>query len=336
MFPFGRWYSDLTVVVCLTAVAVVMVISDVPGWLRIGFVVPLVTVLPGYAFIGLLYPRTERASPRVFDETEGGLSESIPTKEGIDTVERIVLAVLSSLILVPAVVLGTNFTPWGITVEPILAGLAGLTGVLVLGTAVRRLRVPSSQRYAPSFSFLSTLLYTRSTPTFGSTGSSPYPFNIALVIAIVLFASSLGYAAVNPPTGDGFTELYIETGDVTGETESMYPSQFAAGETRALPVTVANRENEETAYGLVVLQQRVNRTDTDERVVETDRITQQRFTLDQGENWSQPMSVSPSMSGSDLRLVLLLYRGDIPTDPSIDTAYRVLRLPIDVDGGGGS
>lgn len=336
MFPLGRWYSDLTVVVCLTVVAVVMVLGGVSGLLRMVVVVPLVTVLPGYAFIAVLYPRKAGASPRVFDESDRGFSASVPTKEGIDTVERVVLSVLSSLILVPAVVLGTNFTPWGITVEPILAGLAGVTGMFVVCAAVRRLRVPSSQRYEPSFSFVSTILYSRSPSRFGSTDSSTSLFNIALVIGIVLFASSLGYAAINPPTGDGFTELYIETGDVTGDTVSMYPSQFAAGETRQLPVTVANREHEPTDYGLVMFQQRVSRTNAEERVIETDRITQQRFTLDQGDNWSQSMRVSPSMSGSDLRIVLLLYRGEIPADPSTDTAYRVLRLPINVAGGGGS
>lgn len=336
MFPFGRWFSDLLVVVCLTAVAVLMVISDISSLLRVVFVIPLVTVLPGYAFIAILYPGAARASPRVFDDRGRKLSDSIPTKGGINTVERIVLSVLSSLILVPAVVLGTNFTPWGISIEPILAGVVGLTGVLVFGAAVRRLRVPSSQRYTPSFSVLSTVLYTRKTPTLSSTGPSQYLFNIALVIAIVLFVSSLGYAAVNPPTGDGFTEMYIETGDVTGDTESMYPSQFAAAETRSIPVTVANRENQVTDYGLVVLQQRVDGTGADERVTEVDRITQQRFTLNQGEDWSQSITVSPSMSGTDLRLVVLLYRGDIPADPSTDTAYRTLRLPIDVAGEGGS
>ncbi len=37
------------------------------------------------------------------------------------------------------------------------------------------------------------------------------------------------------------------------------------------------------------------------------------------------------MQGDDLRLTLLLYNGEPPAEPTADNAYRVARLPIEVE-----
>ena len=333
MFPLNRWFGDLALVGFLTAVAAVAVVSGASGWLRTAAVVPLVTVLPGYAFVALLYPRSGTTTSETFDRTNRGISTLRSEKVGIDPIERIVLSVLISIVIVPVVVLGANFTPWGITLGPILVGVVGCTALLLLGASVRRLSVPSEERFAPDYSVLRSLLSGRGTGGFESMNSNRDPFNVAVVIALVLLVASVGYAAANPPTEDGFTELYVQTGEVTGETESMYPSRFAAGESRSVPLVVANEEGLETEYTLILLEQRVDRTGTDERVTDTVPITRQRFSLEPGENRTESVTVSPTMSGSDLRIAVLLYRGDAPDEPSAASAYRVLRLPIDVASG---
>ncbi len=336
MYPLGRWFGDLAVVGFFTAVAATAVASGASGWLRTAAVVPLVTVLPGYAFVALLYPRSGTTDSESFDQKNRGLSTSRSEKAGIDPIERIVLSVLLSVVIVPVVVLGSNFTPWGITLGPVFVGVVGCTALLLLGATVRRLSVPSEERFTPDYSILRSPLSSRDTGGFGSTNSGRDPFNVALVVAVVLLVASVGYAAANPPSEDGFTELYVQTGEVTGETESMYPSQFAAGESRPLPLVVANEERLETRYTLVVLEQRVDRTGTDERVTETVTVTRQQFSLEPGENRTESVTIAPTMSGSDLRITVLLYRGGVPDDPSMDSAHRVLRLPIDVESGDGA
>jgi hypothetical protein len=68
-----------------------------------------VLFVPGYTLIEALYPKAEE----------------------LDRIERIALNVGLSLAMVPLVGLALNYTPWGITLEPILASLSAL--VLVLG-----------------------------------------------------------------------------------------------------------------------------------------------------------------------------------------------------------
>jgi hypothetical protein len=46
------------------------------------------------------------------------------------------------------------------------------------------------------------------------------------------------------------------------------------------------------------------------------------------------LPVRPEKTGENLRLVVLLYRGSPPENPTAETAYRVLRLGVDVSGGG--
>lgn len=318
MSQSGRCDTDLWVVAGLTLLAVAAVTSGIEGVVRTALVVPLVTVLPGYAFVALLYPRPDTTRGPPFDHR--GDPPGPGGEGGLGTPGRLVFSVLSSIVIVPLVVLGANFTPWGITRWPVLAGVALVTTGLLAGALARRHRLPVGHRARPTFIGGLGRQYT------GDTAGA-----IALVIATSLLVGSLGYAAANPPASEGVTELYLATDDVTGETESLYPAEFAVNQTRSLPVVVANREHEPTAYGLVVAQQR---TGDDGRIIETAPITRKRFTLAHGENWSESVAVTPSFQGTDTRFVVLLYHDSIPDDPGLDNADHALRLPITVETGG--
>lgn len=335
MPSFDRWYVDLSLVVFLTGLAVFVVSAGVSGPFRIVVVLPLVTVLPGYAVVAALFPRAGSQDTRTFDENELGLQNPLPTKEGIDPLERVVFSVVATLVIVPVVALVANFTPWGITLDPILFGVAGVTVLFALVGFVRRAGVPTERRYRlqPS-QLVSNLSYTSTTAGFGTDADRRRLFNVALAVGVLLFATSIGYAVVNPPTGEGFTEFYVDTDNVTGDTQSMYPSQFESGESRTLPVNVTNQEHERVEYQVLVLVQRVDGTGEDAQVRDEQRVARRTVTLDHGETRTLRFQIAPSRSGSDLRIVLLLYRGGVPDDPSLDNAYRSLRLPIDVGGGG--
>lgn len=338
MVSENRWYLDLALVAFLTGLVFLVVTIETSGWLRAMLVVPFVTLLPGYALVAFFYPAVGQSATRTFDENESGLQNPLPTKQGVDTVERLVFSVLASIIVVPAITVISNFTPWGIALLPILVGVAAFTLLFTLGALGRRVRLPPERRFVlqPSKT-LANLQYTTRRNVFGAGESKIQMFNVALGISILLFATSVGYAALNPPQGEGFSEFYVETGEVTGDTQSMYPSQFDAGETRELPIAVTNQEHEQIQYRLVVLLQRVDGGGGSQAEVrEEQQLTQRSFTVDQGETQNISLSISPTMTGSDLRLSLLLYRGDVPSDPSLANAYRSLRLPIDVGTASGS
>lgn len=332
----NRWYIDLAIVGGLTGFILFVIVIGVGGWFRAGFAVLLVTLLPGYALVALLFPAGEGKASRAFDENKRGLRNSLSGKTGIDPVERFVLSVSSSLVLVSVIALVANFTPWGITLIPILFGTAGLTLILALSALGRRARLPPRRRYAPNFSRLvSNVRYSVPRSGFSVDDTWTRRFNVALVASLLLFAGTVGFAAMNPPQSDGFTEFYVETGNVTAETQSMYPSQFGAGETRELPVAVTNQEHERTEYTLFVLLQQIDGDDADATVREERQLGTESFALEPDATRNLSLSITPRTTGTDLRLVLLLYEGEPPTDPSIDTAYRVLRLPIDVEDGSG-
>jgi uncharacterized membrane protein len=63
-----------------------------------------------------------------------------PTKEGIEGLERIGLSIGVGLALIPIIALLLNYTPWGITLEPIVASIAVLTEVLAVVCVVRKFR----------------------------------------------------------------------------------------------------------------------------------------------------------------------------------------------------
>jgi uncharacterized membrane protein len=327
MSPLDRWYIDLSLVTFLTGLAVLTVSFGVTGVPRLALVVPLVTVLPGYAFIALLYPSSGSHSVPTVDENRKGLRNPLPSKNGVDTVERAVFAVISTLVIVPCVALLTDFTPWGIAVQPVLFGLAGVTMLCTVGGLVRRHRLPAESRYTPQFSqVVENLTYSADSTAFGQTKSRHRLFNVALGVSLLMLASSVGYAAVNPPQAGGFTEFYVETDTVTGDTQAMYPSQFVAGETRTLPVTITNQEHEQQTYEAVVEIQRMSGTE----VVESTREDSRTVTVAHNQSTTLEFPVSPEQRGSDLRLLVSLYRGEAPADPSADSAYRTLRLPITV------
>jgi len=114
------WYSAWAwAVLCFLVVTSlsVFVLPQVEPWIYLRYVFGAVYVLyvPGAVFIEALYPK----------------------RDELEDLERFALGVGLSLALVPLVGLVLNYTPWGIRLNPIYAGLSLLTLVLT-GAGVYR------------------------------------------------------------------------------------------------------------------------------------------------------------------------------------------------------
>lgn len=337
------WYVDLAAVVAVTGLATFGLLADLSGFPRLAVALPLVIFLPGYALVSVLFPDGVSDEHRSFDDWKTGLQNPIPDGRGIDSIERLVLSVVLSIALIPTVALASSITPWGVTVRPILAGVGLVTIALALVGIVARSRCSPDRRFVPSLpaaSLASLGFSSRSRSAYDSTNAKV--FNVALACSLLFLLASAGYAIANPPQGEGFTEFYVETENVTGGTETMYESSYTSGETQDLTVFVDNQEHREVTYTTVVQLQRVeyaggdgagdgNGTDSDAATVrETDELTRASITVPDGERESQTLEIAPTMAGDDLRLVVLLYEGEPPSEPSADDAYRVIRLPVEV------
>ena len=323
------WFFDLAAVIAVTGVLTFGIISGMEGAVRTVLAIPLVLVLPGYALVSALFPDKPNDDYQSFDTKKTGLGSPLLVSGGLEAIERAILSIVFSVALVPAITLFAAVTPGGVTLEPILIGLSMLTVMLALLAIGTRYRCPADRRFVPSVASISPF-FTRDRP-------SPYdrvnnrPYNVAIAVGLVLLLASSGFALANPPQHDGFTELSVETKNVTGEIDTMYDSTYTAGASQELTVTITNQEHETRRYTTVVLLQRVSSEGDSVTVHESTALDKEAVTVADGESTRQPLEITPTMQGSDLRLAVLLYEGDPPAEPTADNAYRVVRLPIEVE-----
>ena len=325
------WFLDLAAVIAFTGALTSGIVSGFDGVIRTAIALPFVLCLPGYAFVSILFPSESTDEYQSFDTLKTGLETPHLVTGGLESIERFVLSVVFSIALVPTVTLFASVTPRGITVETVLLGLASLTIVLSLLAITSRYRCPAEQRFTPSLS-VGSLFFARERPNVYER-LNPRPYNLAIAIGLIVLLASVGFAATNPPQGDGFTELSVETENVTAETETMYNSTYTAGETEPLSVLITNQEHGERDYTTVVLLERIERNDSGDEVTVTERdeLARASATVADGNTHEQSLEITPTMTGDDLRITVLLYEGEPPSEPTSDNAYRTMHLPVVVE-----
>ncbi|WP_408958829.1 DUF1616 domain-containing protein [Natrinema sp. 74] len=322
------WFLDLAIVIAATGTLTFGILSGATGVGRIALALPLILFLPGYALVSALFPDEPNDDYRSFDEEKTGLGNPLLVSGGLKAIERTILSVVFSVALVPAITLFASATPGGVTLEPVLSGLSVATILLALVATGARYRCSPDRRFVPTLSSVS--------PFFAQRGPSPYgrpnarPYNVAITVGVVLLLASGGFAIANPPQNDGFTELSVDTQNISGGMETMYDANYTAGESQQLPLTITNREHGERTYTTVVLLQRVNYDGNTATVNESVELTRQTATVAAGGSHRQSLNITPTMRRGSLRLAVLLYEDEPPSEPTVDNAYRVIRLPIEV------
>jgi uncharacterized membrane protein len=140
------------------------------------------------------------------------------------------------------------------------------------------------------------------------------------------------YAVAVPKQGEAFTEFYLLTEDDDEElVADNYPTDFRVGESQPVVLGVTNNENEQQEYTIVAELHRVQREQNRTTVVSETELQQFNTpTLQNNQSWQQTHQITPTMTGTRLRLAYLLYRGAPPDDPTIENAYREVHLWINV------
>ena len=321
MTDTGWGFSDLVLVLAGTALATAAALSGVDGVLRIALVLPLVVVLPGYALVSLLFPvGGEPLGGALPFDWSGGAPDDRP---GLDGVSRLGLAVALTAAVVPLVALVANFSATGLAPVPVVVILATTTGAFVLFAAVRRLRLPADERFAPTLAPPERLGWSAPSGPFrtASKWERSVP-NIALAVGVLVLLSSVGYAAVAPPQGPDYTEFRVATDDMTANTDTLYRSSFPAGETTPAEVVLTNHEGERTNYTVVAQVEVVDGNGGNATVTERDAVRRYRLTLDHGDSRTLSHEFVAPARTERVRAAYHLYRGRAPARAVESTAYR--------------
>jgi uncharacterized membrane protein len=268
----------LNLLVILLIAAILFFPYDV---LRITLGIPFVLFFPGYTLVAALFPR----------------------REGISSIERVVLSFGLSIAVVPLIGLILNYTPWGIRLEPILYSVASFIFIMSVIAWLRRNRLPREERFGIEFHLAS--------PGWGG-GAWDKALSIILVLAIGGALGTLGYVIATPRVGERFTEFYIL--GLEGRAAD-YPRELRVGEEGRVIVGIINREHETVSYRVEVRIERVISNEVGP------------FELAHDEKWQEIVSFTPHRAGANQKVEFLLYKNE-----EVEL-YRELHLRLNVTEG---
>lgn len=323
-----QWTLDLLSILVLGTTALVGILAvDLP-WtsVRLALALPLVLLVPGYAFLSALFP--ERGD------------------QGFDLLERLVLSIALSLAVVSIAAYLANFTPYGIRLAPVLIAVVGWSVTFAVIGLVRRARVAPPDRYRLQWnagdSTLPTLFSVRQRGIHAQRGpfepenGQQLLLNVFLVFSVVVLLGGGAYLAIAAPSlpdSEPHTEYYLLSEDEEGElTANDLPTELSTGSAEPIYVGIENQEGETQTYTTVVLQQEVTLADdgsTVESVESEEELDRFETTVEDGETQRTEYALTPTGSG-DVHVWFLLYQGDVPDDPSPENADRTTRLTVTV------
>lgn len=333
-------FVDLVAVIAVVALINLVVVSPpLNGSLvQAVFGIVFVCFIPGYAFVAMLFPETGQLQPAGESAEPWALANrfvpfSTDSPRPINGIERVGLSFGVSIALVPLVMVGLSIFSVEVELLSAVSVISVVTGLCTAIAAVRRWRLPVERRFrVPIQEWFTTVEQS----TTGTDSLFEAGLNVALAIALLLSVGIFSYAVVAPPSGEQFTDFYLLT--ETGEGElvaASFPEALSPGEPARIHIAIENNEQETVEYFVIVQLQRV--TSRGDGGV-TNRIQLDRFstTLAQGESSIQErvLTVSDELTGDNLRLTFLLYKGSVPANPTRDTAYRSLHLWVDVQEAG--
>lgn len=326
----GRTDGDL-VVVALVALAIGTFQILLPGYsnpLRVLGGLLLLFVLPGYAGIAALFPRSDPIISRASRSVTGFFSKGDKPVDEDRTLVRLALSLAGSVTVssLLGILLGLTV---GLTTTTVAAGLTAFTVVCSAVASVRRHRVPERERYTP-FDPGRLVGVTRS---FGDGVYFGRVLRIVVVASLLLSLVSAAYAVSVPRQGETPTELYLLTENESGDlTASGYPDTLSTRGQETLHIGVTSHEPDRTEFGVLVTLDRVSTEGNRSRVTDRTIVTQYSMTLAPGETWQGEYRVTPPENGSNFRLTHSLYRNEIPENATSDDAYRVTYVYVSVTG----
>lgn len=318
----GRAFPDLLAVLAYVGLMdAVLVSSGLEGPARVLIGLPLLVFVPGYGLLAALFPRRQ--------DDPGAKAFAGVSVGALTTFERTALSFGVSVALLPLLALALDLLGTGFGAETILVALNLVVFATVVVAAIRRMYLLETEQFAGS----GLGWFTRRLSNVSSMSRFNAAVTALLVVTAVVAMSSLAVALVAPNDGEQYTNVALLSENESGAlVAGDYPTDIERGERASLTVAVENREQRTVDYTLVGELQRVDRSGGSIEVLEETEVARASRTVEHGETWNANASVSPTMTGEGLRLVYHVYRGEAPSDASVDTDYRHVHLWTNVTG----
>jgi uncharacterized membrane protein len=284
--------SDVDLLLALALGIVVFVFTAAPllsdSILRSVVAIPIVLFVPGYSFIAAFFPR----------------------KDDISSIERAALSFGLSTAILPLLALGLNYTDWGLSVQSVATSATLFILVATVSAYVRRHALSPAERMDVSSetvaNFVRALRAQRE-------GRVPRALTIFVALSVLFSVSVLVYSLATPEPREDYTEFYLLG---PGGTTQGYPTEFSVGQQKPVTVAIANHENHDENYTLVV-----NLTDGNTSTT----LYSGRQTVANGQTVEKNLSLTPDRTGNNMRIDFLLYLDDLTGSP-----YRQLYLLVNV------
>ncbi|WP_254272295.1 DUF1616 domain-containing protein [Haloarcula marina] len=336
-----RISADLIAVISLVVVANLAVLlpalDESVGQVVVGLA--FVFFAPGYALVSALFPEAGRPPAASVSGTADSRMgrffasgrERLPGE--IDAVERGALAFALSIAVVPLLAIALSVTPVEFSLRSILLLISVVTVLCSVVAAIRRWRLPADRRFRVS---PRQWVATGAGFVTGTDSRFSAVLNVGLAVAILFAVGSVSFAVAAPPEGEQFTDFYVLTENDGGElVEAGYPANLTVGDSEPVVVRIDNQEHDATDYTVVIELHRVQNPQQGNATnapVEEATLREFHTQIGHNETWTQTYPIEPTMTGENLRLTFLLYKGDSPADPTVANAYRELHLWVSVDG----
>ena len=332
-------FGDFAALVALTAATLVVVFlaEYVPfsSVVRLAVGLPFLLFAPGYAVVAVLYPRSRPSGtwsgPRKSARPDEAAADPAHPG-GLTPVERFVLSVMASLVVVALVALAADGTPWGIRAGPVATGVGAVTLVALAVAAWRRLSVPPESRPGDTGDVAGAVGSLAGTVRNSSRGTTV--LNVAVAASVVVALAVVAVPPFGPPASEQFSEYQLLTeGEDGAPVATDYPTELVAGEEASLLVRIENHEGRQVEYMVVVQLQEVNGTDGSPTVTERTELNRFQVSVGAGESRTVEHSPAPTATG-EVRLVYLFYKDAVPDDPTRETADGALHLWTNVSDSG--
>lgn len=286
-----KFPSDLLLVAGLVILTDIFVLIPIlsGSLIRTALGLPLILFLPGYALIAMLFPE----------------------KSGLEVMERIALSVAMSVSVVSLIGLALSYTPWGIKEMPLVTSVSIFTLIMLVTAYVRRNYLPADRKFevpfrALAFSLLSGIMGEPESKTEKN-------LRIILALSLLILIGTGAYVTLVPQDKEPYTEFYVLGANGTA---NNYKTDYIQGESGTYFIGITNNEHRTMDYTMEVRLK-------NQSLPLPENL--QHIRLANNKTLVEPLEITPSVEGENMKLEFLLFN---ETEKNIP--YKDLRLWINV------